>query len=171
MVIKFNPIIPGPLNAAAFDKEVRKAVDEVGRRMKQEFERPVATWNNRPTFRMQDINAGSSVGVEVYTEHDIFAWVSEGTNGPGGSWYPIFPRNASRLAYQISYRSKTVPGSLTASSGGKYGAWVVRKSVRHPGIQQAREFDVQVADISLPVLVKRVEQALDSARSQSGHAI
>ena len=171
MVIKFKPIKPGPFNAAAFEREIKKAVSDVGRQMKRDFESPVSTWNNRPSFRMHDINAGTNVGVEVYTEHDIFAWVSQGTNGPGGSWYPIRPRNARRLHYQSSYRAKTTPSSLTASSGGKYGQWITRNRVKHPGIQNPRRFDEQVAQLALPVLVARVEQALGSARSQSGHAI
>jgi hypothetical protein len=171
MVIKFKPIKPGDFKSRAFEQELRKAVQDVGRDMRKNFERPVSTWNHRPSFRMMNITGGSRIGVEVFTENDIFAWVSQGTNGPGGSWYPIRPRGNNYLHYQAYYRRKTAPGTLASSSGGKYGGWLVRSRVRHPGIRSPRRFDEQVARLALPILAVRVEQAMGSARSQSGHAI
>jgi hypothetical protein len=171
MVIKFKPIKPGQFKSAAFEQELRRAVQDVGRDMRKNFERPVSTWNHRPSFRMMNITGGSRIGVEVFTENDIFSWVSQGTNGPGGSWYPIRPRGNNLLHYQAYYRRKTVPGSLASSSGGKYGSWLVRSRVRHPGIRSPRRFDETVAHLALPVLEAGVAKAMDSGRSKSGHAI
>jgi hypothetical protein len=154
MVIKFKPIKPGQFKSAAFEQELRRAVQDVGRHMRKDFARPVSTWTHRPYFRMTDITGGSRIGVEVYTEHDIFAWVSQGTNGPGGSWYPIRPRGNNLLHYQAYYRRKTV-----------------RSRVRHPGIRSPRRFDETVAHLALPVLEAGVAKAMDSGRSKSGHAI
>jgi hypothetical protein len=136
--------------AVALVNAARQAEQRIVRLLKQ----PTAGWNHKVEPVAEVIfHGGSDVELRVTINDQIYAWVSEGTKGP----YPIpkTPRSYP-LRFQVGYKAKTIPGSLTPSSGGPFGPVVRPMQVMHPGIKP-RKF-VQVAADRIEQEIPRILQ-------------
>lgn len=59
-----------------------------------------------------------------------WVWLDEGTRKN----YPITARRAPFLRFRSGYSPSTSPGSFKSRGAVKYGGWVQKKTVIHPGI-------------------------------------
>lgn len=89
----------------------------------------------------------------AFIEGDVFSWVNEGTKGP----YPIVGR--PKLAFQTGYRRKTPFHGVGATSGGKFGPYIVVRKVEHPGIAP-RGITDNIVNLLQDELSKRVVAAV-----------
>lgn len=164
-LVKFKTIKPAKLLATAFTTDMRAALKRVGTTAKADFDRTTRTWNNRPTFAKDFSESATEMKVEVYTDSQVYFWVNDGT-----SQHRIFPRSINGLLYYRGrFKSKTIPRRISSRSGGKYGDYVYRSSVMHPGFA-AREFDIVIAEKTQDNLIVKINQALVKATARCRHA-
>lgn len=135
--------------AVALVNAARQAEQRIVRLLKQ----PTAGWNHKVEPVAEVIfHGGSDVELRVTINDQIYTWVSEGTRPhtirPKGPGYP--------LRFQVGYKAKTIPGSLTPSGGGKFGAEVRAFEVHHPGTKP-RKF-MQVAADKIEQEIPRILQ-------------
>lgn len=128
-------------------KAKEEGMREVAEEAKDDLERCVSNWNNKPTFEIIPTRDGFIIG----TEDQIFEYVDEGTRP-----HTIQIKNARVLRFRPGYRAKTRPGVIGSGSGGASGGFVyTNKPIQHPGTK-ARRFTQMVqrkAQNSLPVVV------------------
>lgn len=130
--------------------------DLLGERMDQEvkphflaeFDAIVADWNHKVTFAARKYIDSNSTRLAVFptgANKHIYEWVTKGTAGKGkGPTYPIEPKNAPALAFQLGYVPHTSPGGGYGGAGVATGEVVFAQHVDHPGITP-REFEKHVA--------------------------
>lgn len=129
------------------------AAKQAEQRIVRLLKQPTAGWNHK-VEPVADVifHGGSDVELRVTINDQIYTWVSEGTRPhiirPKGPGYP--------LRFQVGYKAKTIPGSLTPSGGGKFGAEVRAFEVHHPGTKP-RKF-VQVAADKVEQDIPRILQ-------------
>lgn len=142
--------------------EARKIQNEIA----NDFEATVETWSSKPKFIKKSPSlAGGMVNIEVYTEDQVYGWVSEGTPAHD------IPLSEEKKAFKFAgtYTAKTVPGVLKARAGGaKDKSYARLRVVSHPGIE-ARNFDLLIKEDWEPKIELRMQRALDIAARSSGH--
>lgn len=117
-------------------RDMERGFEKIGKAVKDDFERTVKTWENKPTFTIEQIENGVIIG----TEDDLYALVNRGAPPHvipkgGGSGFP--------LHFQRDYKAKTRPFYLGSFQGGHSGPWVSYMEVQHPGFEP-RHFDTQI---------------------------
>jgi len=139
------------------DDMAERVKDLLGQRMNAEvkpyfikqFEQVVADWDHKPKFKARKYINPDAIRVTVHPtgkNAQIWKWVTEGTAGKGkGPTYPIEPKNAPFLAFQLGYKPHTQPGGQYGGSGTASGPWVFAQHVDHPGIRP-REFEKHIAE-------------------------
>lgn len=144
--------------------ELKRGMTDVTKAGDKFFRLTVMTWEKKPKFKREvEIKDISIIG-RIYTEDEIYGYVSEGTKGP----YKIRPKRAKALVFQSGYTAKTKPGGLFAVTGGSFGETVHTQEVTHPGIE-ARDFPKEVAKFIDPYMTGRMQEAMKSAAEKSGH--
>lgn len=128
------------------------------RDVKKDYESTVATWTDKPAFKVTRRSAPSYIQYSVYTSSEKYAYVDFGTRP-----HAIAARRSPYLRYQQVYRAKTRPGSIRSRAGGKSGPWLVRKRVNHPG-NEARKFTETIARKNRTALTIRISKALSRER-------
>lgn len=122
--IDVGPVIRGWQKVIAEDaKEVKRSL----------FEPSVRTWNRAPTFSLSVSVSSSRISSlvrPVGPNAETFYLVSAGSPS-----HPIHARRKPALKYKASYNEKTTARRFGSRSGGKYGPWVSRQSVMHPGFE------------------------------------
>lgn len=142
----------------------KKLREKTGPDMKRMFEGTVNEWKNKPQFPMRVTNNSQKLSVMVYA---FGYWAKQYALVTRGSpKHPIPKTGTTWMRYQKNYRAATKPGSLMSRRGYKYGPWVSRFAVIHPGFDP-RDFDVQIAEEENKVFADDMANAIRVAiRSQ-----
>jgi len=161
-------VYAGPFPTFTLERALEDALLDTALDMLNEYESLTDDWDTSPEFDV-DLEVGEDYEVMVYTFDPVFTYVNDGTGQAAGNrsdWYPIEPVNARNLAYREEFEPKTRPGSLVSDpTGGKYGDYIVRDMVFHPGITP-RNFDAEVERLYGKVLERRLSKILtDYAQS------
>lgn len=164
MVI-FQPILPTPLKDRAMRFAMRDAVNNyVRQEIRQDFERTVRTWEEKPEFYVRQQVTFKDIMVTVYTEDEVYNWVNFGTN-------PHIIESVNGVMHFLDeYIAKTAPGDLDSFSGGEFGDDVFTYVVYHPGIEP-REFEHEIAKYHRPRFVNYLQKQMAGIVSISGHSI
>ncbi len=119
-------------------------------------------WDNPPEWlEVGPRKSGFDMKHTYSTTDTPYVWVDMGTGGfvPGGAPYSITAKFAPMLRYQATYIPRSKPGQLTSGFAAKYGPWISKFTVMHPGIEP-REFSKQVAERADEFLAKRINARL-----------
>lgn len=154
--VVWKEIKPKRLNQRAMFNELLKGMNQVGKEMKQEYQKTTRTWKNKPEFEIVKDTNPNGPEVLVGTDSLIYKFLDEGTSIRYATMTPDFV-------------SKTVPRMLS-SRRGKGGLAYVDTRRPRPGIE-AREFSTLIQKKYQPRFKRRMEQAMRDARKRSGHAI
>ncbi len=164
-VIRFNAIIPRKFNAKAFEANLNDRLTDVGKLIYGDFRDTVQTWQKRVYFKTTRARTQGTLSIKVDTNSKVYFMVNEGTRP-----HIIRPRRAKWLKYRGKFTPKTTPRWIGSRPGGKFGKFVRRKIVRHPGFA-AREFDSAIADSRRADAVRILNEAMRRAVMESGHGI
>lgn len=138
-------------NWQAFYAEIERTINaEVKPELTGWFDKIVADWKNRPSFKAVSKTTQDWISVYVYpvgVNAKIWKYVSGGTRGP----YPI-PKPGNKRAKTLrfrwggygSYKARTTPQGGYKGPGKATGKMQSFKRVRHPGIK-ARNFERHIA--------------------------
>lgn len=140
----------------AFDREAAKTLNDIIKKAEREFKKTTATWNRKPEFRIDRARKGNLVAM-VYTDNEIYGYVVRGTRP-----HVITPKAAPSLRFQTGFTSKTMPRKITSRRGGRSGPIVSTRLVNHPGTEP-RDFDIVIAEMLQPELVKEVRNDIKRA--------
>lgn len=77
---KFHTISPGPFRYNRLISALTTGVFRVGRRMKRDYEKTVATWAVRPQFEILTERTSRIASVLVGTDNRIYAYINNGTS-------------------------------------------------------------------------------------------
>lgn len=137
----------------SFENIIFEAVFSEARTVKEEFERTVSTWKEKPTFRLVKV---SKFGYDVETNNPIYGYVDEGTRP-----HIIRPKKAKALRFNTSgFKPKTSPRTLVSGSGSPAKPpTAFSQEVHHPGTQ-ARNYTERIAAKSRKRFAKAMQQAL-----------
>lgn len=167
-MITMTPIVPGKFNAAAMQKQLLAGLETIGREIRDDFERTVDTWHNKPAFEPpspKPVVSNNIATVETSTVDKVYRWVTKGTKA-----HPIVPVNGPLLIFPGVFSSKTVPGVIPARSGfsGPPMEYRGQEGVHHPGVE-ARRFDELIRDSQEKNAKNIMELAMLQAAQASGH--
>lgn len=125
-MIRLKPIKPkaDPFNLRKIEAAVREGMEEAADETKSMLERTTSSWQNQPTFTIEQQSDGFTVG----TNDPIYGYVDEGTKP-----HIITPKRARRLVFNVGGRAKTAPNVIGSTSGARGDTRVFAKMVRHPG--------------------------------------
>ena len=141
-----------------FDRESAKTLNDIIKKADREFGKTVATWKRKPDFKIDRATSGKLVAA-VSTIDEIYGYVVRGTKA-----HQIHVKNAPALKFKSGFTSKTMPRKITSRKGNRFGSWVSKRMVMHPGTT-AREFDIVIAEQLQPKLVKEVRNDIKKASS------
>lgn len=159
MRLTLVPIVPRQMPGGLDPDQVRRAISNAltatAEAMRVDYETTVATWLNRPPFRLW--HYPDYYSRQIYTEDEIYYYVNHGTRP-----HPILPRNATRLAFPANFAAKTTPNVIGSRPGGSSGPTVFSPGVQHPGTT-GRRFDKAISEKwqrEWPVQLQRTLAAL-----------
>lgn len=132
------------LEMAKLEKVVENALDETALAIQVDYQVTTRTWQHKPVFR---IERKGPFERWIYTEDEIYGYVSEGTSVRYATMTPDF-------------QAKSAP-MLIASRTGKGGVAFVNKSRPKPGIK-AREFPEAIGRKWDSEWARQLERALAS---------
>jgi len=89
---------------------------------------------------------GGNLVWEYVTTSTPFVWVDGGTPP-----HPIDAGLGKLLTFQSGWAPKTTPGALQSMPGGRWGSWVKKQHIDHPGAEP-RHFSLRIALDSAKVL-------------------
>ena len=166
--VQIKVIKPQRFKDEAFKRAMEAAAKEAAKAMEADFDKTVATWDNKPDFE-KIVSVDPNVEILVGTDDEIYGYVNDGTRP-----HPIFPVRAKALSFQWggkgSYKAKTKPRVIGSTPGGPSGPRVSRPYVQHPGTK-ARKFDETIEKKWRAPFKRRMEKAMSDAAKASGHAI
>lgn len=119
----------------AVEQAMLAALQDLGRDAKADFDKTVATWNDKPGF---DVKADLK-GVSITTGDENYQRVDKGTRA-----HIIVPHGSYPLRFKVGGRAKTRPGVIGSSGGSKGNEWVSSDRVKHPGTR-ARKFSETIS--------------------------
>lgn len=143
--------------SARMQMAIHGALDKVGQGMLRTYQEIVSNWKTKVVFAVKVTVNGSQAMVEVWTENEIYGYVTEGTKP-----HIIVPRRARMLRFQTGYRAKTSPRSIKSGAGGAFGDVAFAHLVHHPGTQ-ARHFERNVMKRYQDVIPAVVQAAITEA--------
>lgn len=150
----FKEITPGPFRYNKLISQLTTGVFRVGRRMKRDYEKTVATWKVKPQFEMLTQRSSSVASVLVGTDNRIYAYVNNGTS----------VRYAT-MSYDFDAKSKVrVLGSFPGRGGRAY----VNRHQPRRGIA-GREWSFVIQRKYERDFRDAMEIAMGEARVASGH--
>lgn len=120
------------------DDYLESVSEEIADLLNQNFENTVQSWSTQVLFKRSVRKLKTGFSIEVSTTNKLYALINNGAQS-----HYIFPLTLKGLWYQKNFTAKTQVRWLSSRSGGKYGKWVRRNWVRHPG-HAPREFDKAV---------------------------
>lgn len=162
-----KPVKPAKLKADAMRLALLNPMRDIGKGIKDDFAKTTRTWEDKPRWTVtRNLNSREGfLRVWVWTEHQHFRWVNEGTRA---HWVP--KRGVATMAFR-RYRAKTRVQWIGSRSGGRFGALIVRTGRWKVKGIKARKFDEVVRRKWQPKFGRRMAQAMQSAAKASGHAL
>lgn len=170
--IRVKAILPKDLDWRAIEGELVESMRQVGKIVESDFQDTTASWEHKPEFRTDETIQRGYIREFVYTESDIYRYVSGGTGSKreGGSSYPIRAVNAKVLAYPSIFTPKTEPNWAGSQAGGKAGPMVFAVEVEHPGIEP-RNFPQAIKEKREKWIQRIMYEAMQRAAKASGHGM
>lgn len=169
-MVLWKQVKPSKMRIDAFRLEFLSALKKAGREVVKDFEKTVATWNKKPAFLVAVSLTGPGPILEVYTEDEIYKYVSRGTK-PHLIWAGYYTGKSDHkvLAFPSSSTPKTRPGFIGSGAGSRSKSTTYRPYVQHKGIK-ARKFEEAIAKGRMSWFKKEMEAAMRRAAQKSGHA-
>jgi hypothetical protein len=127
-----------------------RVLHDVAEEAKQDFEKTVETWKDKPKFEIDE----RPRSIAVITDDEIFGFVDRGTKP-----HTIRAKNQNALAFQGGYQAKTTPRVIASRPGGRSGPTVFAVEVHHPGTE-AREFTKTIYNKWQREFTNRMREAL-----------
>lgn len=165
MATVWKTIKPSRLREDAMRLALLNGMRRMGTKIKQDFEKTVQTWKNKPKFEVLVSLSGPGPTVVVDTNDEIYHYVSMGTRP-----HVIRPKRARALAFRGTYTAKTVPGVLEARAGGASGDAVFSQEVHHPGTKP-RNFQKMIGDKWQKQFKREMESVMREVARESGHGM
>jgi hypothetical protein len=141
------------IDPVKLDREINNALDKTSEIILRDFRKTIRTWNNKPIFRRRKFRVVERLGVEIFTDNEIYYYVTRGTKA-----HIIRPVRAPRLRFQTGFRSKTRVRVIGSRAGSRSGPTVFARQVSHPG-SKARDFDKEIANRREKTFNSRVQAA------------
>lgn len=140
------------------EQEVDYELRATGQELRTDHEKVVRDWTHKPTFRAEVQNTPAFKTVRILPKGkyaNIWVYVDQGTKP-----HKIRARNKPYLAFQTGYSARTAPiAKYNKGTGQRFGAWVQKKEVNHPGTK-ARKFSKTFLDELTPPLHIRIQAAV-----------
>ncbi len=140
------------------DQEVAQELRDTGLEMRTEHEHVVREWTHKPTFKVETDERPflKTVKIKVKGENaDIWTFVDQGTKP-----HEIAAKNAPMLKFQTGYSARTAPvAKSNQGTGQKFGPWVAKAVVQHPGTE-ARKFTETILKELSPPIEDRIQAAV-----------
>lgn len=147
------------LSAKSFDtyvdKQLAEISDEIADIISLNFENTVRTWSTQVNFNKSVRKLKTGYSIEVSTTNKLYALINNGAQD-----HYIYPLTLFGLWYRKNFTPKTQVRWLNSQNGGKFGRFVKRNWVKHPG-HAPREFDKAV--VSSIGLLGYVTQSIQNA--------
>lgn len=142
-------------------RELEDAVRETGHEARDLFKLSASSWEHEPGFNVVMDIRSNRIAVLVYTDDEIYRYVSRGTKP-----HIIRPKHAKRLAFNVGYVAKTIPGIIVTRGGGTAGGDLVfAGEVHHPGTEP-RNFPTVIAKEIAPNFKRRMGAAMSKFARQ-----
>jgi len=140
------------------DAEVSQELRDTGLEMRTSHEHVVREWTHKPTFKAE-VNEQrylKTVKIKVKGKNaDIWTFVDKGTKP-----HEIAAKNVPFLKFQSGYSARTAPvAKFNQGTGQKFGAWVQKQVVHHPG-NEARKFTETILKELSPPIEDRIQAAV-----------
>lgn len=171
MSIFVKAIKPQRFKSDVFAQEIEKAQQEFANGVKEDFEKTVETWSEKPTFEVVTDVTGGEVSTLVATDNEIYGYVDEGTK-PHAIFAGAYTGKSEKktLAFSSEFVPKTTKGFIGSNPGSKGKVDTFRPYVQHPGTK-AREFSKTIRQKWEKRYKKIMEKAMSTANKKSGYAI
>ena len=165
--VKLTSILPPEFKVGVIRLYVLTEARKIQGEIEKDFKATVEDWSSKPKFVKKSLSmAGGVVNIEVFTEDQIYTWVSQGTPPHD------IPLGEEKKAFKFpgTYTAKTIPGVLASRPGGRSetSSYARLRVVPNPGIEP-RNFEENIKliwDLEIPT---RMQEALDKAARNSGH--
>lgn len=162
----FEAIVPQPFQEGKGRLQVLHAMERVGAKIKKDFDATVITWTRKPKFIIKPHFSEAFIGVEVFTEDQVYSWVNYGTKP-----HDIFIRSKKALLFPGVYRAKTSPGVIASYTGEKSERDVFSPYALNVHIE-ARKFDVVIREKwDAQELQNEVDQAFAKYVEATGYGL
>jgi hypothetical protein len=165
MIFLFKPIKPPRLKVDAMRFALLSGMHEIKRGMLGDWKLITDTWDHKVFWDVQ-ISLKGGPTVLVGSDDQILRWLNDGTKPhsiPKG-------KGKKTLWYQPGFTPKSTPNVIGSKKGGKYGPFISRKKVFHPGFE-ARNYEKVLKEKWEPRFKRRMEQAMREAAKKSGHGV
>lgn len=155
-----KPIAPKKLRVDKVRLSLLNQLRKEGRRIVKEFEKTVATWDEKPSFKFL-IGLGSSDASVIIGPTgparivEIYGYVN---NGTPPHQIPTHI-GGGLLHFQRGYNAKTSPGIIGSTPGGSFGEWASKEVVDHPGIVPRNFTGIIITD-NLAIFVFNIQEAV-----------
>jgi len=177
-LLSFRQIRPDEFQSDAFRLSMLNGLRKVGTKVKQDFDKTVATWNHKVRFRVRPTLAENQAGFLVETDDERYALINNGLVGPPHGVEPNLANVAARegenvrpvLKFPETYHKKTLPGVINSFRGGPVGFQYARRAPKWKGIE-ARKFDEAIFEKWEPLVGDELQQTIDDAAIASGYSI
>lgn len=143
-VVPIGKVADLRLDAKRAQKVIENVLDMTAEAIRADYHVTTRTWSNKPTFVIEKPNPWERL---IYTENEIYGYVSEGTPVRYATMTPDF-------------QAKTAP-RVIASGTGRGGVAFVSKAHPRPGIK-AREFPETIGRKWDKEAPRQIERALAS---------
>jgi hypothetical protein len=149
-------------------KQLQDGMQELGEDIRDDFERTVKTWRDKPNFEPAHnkvlLVGGNMMRVESITEDLTYKYVVDGTKP-----HIITPKRAKMLRFPGTFFPKSIPGVIDAAPGFSGPPIQYRSGVHHPGVE-ARHFDKDIQKKQKANAKQIMGAAILLAASSSRHA-
>lgn len=151
------------LNSSYVRFEIRQKMrGKTGPDLRKEFKRTVEGWETSPDFAATVYDGGyTSVVCHVFPQGigtAQYVRVNEGSPA-----HLITSKSArGRLRFQTGYRPATRPRVIGSRSKGRFGDFVMKAAVQHPGFE-GRKFDEVIAEEYYDIFAEDMQDAIKAA--------
>ena len=171
MTFLFKEIKPSRMKEDALRLTLLNELRKTGTQVRRDFEGTTRTWKRKPRFKQEISLAGPGPVLMVYTDDEIYGYVSRGTR-PHMIWAGAYTgrSRAKALAYPVRSSPKTRPGMLRSMTGFRSSAKRYRAYVHHPGTRP-RRFEEAIQKKWQRRFKRQMERAMRQAARSTGHGI
>lgn len=174
MAMRFEAVLPGPFNPAAFVVEMEQTLERLATGILLDFERTTSTWSTQPAFEMEFASNPRYMEAHVFCDALRDGDRVKGTTGPQPApvnlvYYFLNGGTAVRYAKMtLDFVPKSRVG-IIGSFPGRGGVAKVDPRDPQPGIE-ARKWDEAIAKKYRLILPTQLGAALARGARGCGHA-